>query len=72
MALIDLKAWNQMVGEQTHDFACNEPKKNGIKCPNGACKAELFDATPNMILTSMPPQKRIICKRCGWTGTRLA
>lgn len=72
MALISLKDWNKQVGESVHDPMCNEARHNGIKCPNGSCKGELLDLNPNMILTSMPPQKTIICKKCGWRGTRLA
>lgn len=38
------------------------PKKNGIECP--VCKSEMSDID-NLVLTSMPPQKRIKCEECG-------
>ena len=45
-------------------------KRNGIKCPQ--CEEELFDTHPNIILSSLPPQKSIHCATCGWQGYRLA
>lgn len=40
--------------------------KNGISCPN--CGEELFtDLT--MVLTSNPPQRRVFCKSCNYTGS---
>ena len=45
------------------------PVKNGIACPD--CGSELIDSNPSICLTSHPPQYRIHCSACGYTGTRL-
>jgi uncharacterized protein with PIN domain len=42
--------------------------RNGIECPE--CKEELVDCSSREVLTSYPPQKRVYCPKCGWTGTR--
>jgi hypothetical protein len=42
---------------------------NGIACPE--CGDELWDDNPNICLPSNPPQFRIHCRSCGYTGTRL-
>lgn len=43
------------------------PERNGQKCPD--CGSELWDTTPNVILTSMPAQKNTHCD-CGYKGYR--
>jgi uncharacterized protein with PIN domain len=68
--LISLEEHDAIIAEQMHDFSCNEPKRNGVACPR--CQAELYDQTPNMILASNPPKKKIRCAKCGWNGYRLA
>ena len=68
--LITLSDWNKQVGEQVHDWMCNEPQPNGIACEK--CGAELLDTTPNMICSSLPPKKNVNCEQCGWKGWRLA
>ena len=44
------------------------PVKNGIACPD--CGSEMIDSNPLICLTSHPPQYRIHCSACGYTGTR--
>jgi DNA-directed RNA polymerase subunit RPC12/RpoP len=44
--------------------------KNGIACPE--CGGELVDSEPNTTLTSNPPQKRIHCPACSYSGLRIA
>lgn len=68
--LISLEEHNASIAEQAHDWLCNEPKRNGIACDR--CGKELYDETPNMILNSSPPKKKIRCHSCGWNGYRLA
>ena len=43
------------------------PVPNGIECPQ--CKSELYDSNPNIVLTSLPPQKNVHCS-CGYSGFR--
>lgn len=47
----------------------NKPYKNGIACPS--CGEELYDSEPGMTLLSDPPQHKVRCEGCGYTGTRL-
>ena len=44
------------------------PKLNGIECPD--CKSELMDAD-DILLTSYPPKKRVICSNCNYRGYRI-
>jgi hypothetical protein len=39
----------------------------GFACDH--CKTELYDISGGVVLTSYPPQRRIGCPGCGWTGT---
>ena len=41
---------------------------NGIACP--LCGNELKDTNPHIELLSWPPQYRVHCSVCVWTGTR--
>lgn len=68
--LIPLSEHNATILRSTHDWMCNDPRPNGIACEK--CGAELLDTNPNMVLTSMPPKKSVHCKKCGWSGYRLA
>ncbi len=43
-----------------------ESRTNGIECP--LCGLELYDSAPGVILSSYPPQKRVNCKTCGYSG----
>ncbi|KKN77223.1 hypothetical protein LCGC14_0362010 [marine sediment metagenome] len=49
-------------------YWANNPQPNGIACPE--CGAELYDTSPDLMLTSDPPQFWIVCKKCDYTGTR--
>ncbi len=67
--LISLEEHNAFIMEQVRDPLLNEPRRCGVACPR--CEKELVDVTPGMILASNPPQKKVRCSACGWTGTRL-
>lgn len=56
-------SWDRIIAEE------NEPKPNGIACPN--CGEELYDRDSS-ILTSNPPKKKIICFNCDYVGHRIA
>ena len=43
-------------------------RHNGIACPT--CGKELYDSTPNFVMTSSPPQTAVGCV-CGFTGARI-
>lgn len=45
-----------------------EQPLNGIACP--LCGNELKDTNPHIELLSWPPQYRVHCSVCVWTGTR--
>jgi len=47
-----------------------QPKPNGIACPK--CNKELFDSCPDVLLTSLLPQKNVHCPSCGYVGYRIA
>lgn len=68
--LISLKDWDNMVRSGVADPMLNQPRPNGISCPK--CGHELVDITPNLILLTHPAQKAIRCRKCGWSGKRLA
>ena len=55
--------------EQHAALNSNEPRPNGIACPE--CGKELVDSSPNLILTSNPPQTSTACPECGYTGRRV-
>jgi uncharacterized protein with PIN domain len=42
---------------------------NGIECPE--CGVELRDVESEVVLTSMPPKRRVSCPGCGFGGMRL-
>lgn len=67
--LLTLDEHNAMVAEQYHDPLANLPTRCGIACPS--CGKELYDCTPNMIMPTSPPRKKVRC-HCGWNGSRLA
>lgn len=68
--LIPLDEFNATIRRSFHDWTANLPQENGIACPK--CSAELLDTTPNQMLASLPPQKAVHCRKCGWRGHRLA
>jgi hypothetical protein len=45
-----------------------DPKRNGIECDT--CSSELWDSSPNVVLTSYPAQKAVHCTGCGFKGYR--
>lgn len=51
-------------------FNSNEPRPNGIACPN--CAEELVDSNPMITLTSFPPKKNVNCTKCDYVGYRVA
>lgn len=63
----NLKDYNN---EASDHFARTDgkPVKNGISCHT--CGEELYDSRPNVVLTSMPPQKNVHCEKCGFVGYR--
>lgn len=60
--------WDEFVEMRTHDMKTNDwghYTEMIAACPK--CGAYLFrDNT--VILTSMPPQHKYICKKCEWVG----
>lgn len=65
-----LEDHNRQRTEQYRNLNSNEPRLNGIKCPD--CGAELYDSCPTLTLASSPPQKNTMCKNCEYTGYRVA
>lgn len=62
--LVSLKDWNDKCLKPT-----STPKDwNGIACP--LCGEELYDSSPEMIMTSSPAQTEIKCNKCLYTGRR--
>ena len=66
--LKDLNEANEEVFKVREMLNSNEPRLNGIACPN--CGAEMLDSNPMETLTSNPPQKRIHCSNCHYVGYR--
>ncbi len=54
----------------TYNNRYGQPIKNGIECPK--CGEELFDSSPAITYTSIPPKKAIKCDNCNYTGYRIA
>lgn len=61
---------NQRQHRRWHEANSNEPRPNGIACPD--CGHELNDTAPNIVMTSNPPQKNIGCPGCDYVGFRIA
>lgn len=55
---------------QTHMDNWNAPRRNGLACPK--CKEELWDSEPDITIETQPPQKKVMCKGCGYVGHRVA
>lgn len=70
MALLNLNEYNESKSKWHAKFNSTEPIPNGIACPK--CNAEMMDSDPQTILTSNPPQKRIHCSKCDYSGLRIA
>lgn len=43
---------------------------NGIQCPR--CSKELRDVNRNVVMTTNPPRKAVICIGCSWSGSVIA
>lgn len=64
-----LKILDQASAERYAAYqAWREPRPNGITCPT--CGAELVDSDPTLCLTSDPPQTKVYCNSCGYSGSR--
>jgi DNA-directed RNA polymerase subunit RPC12/RpoP len=70
--LKNFEAFNTEGREKYYTFMhkSNEPRPNGIECPN--CKHELVDSSPRYTMSSIPPQKYVHCPQCGYKGYRVA
>ena len=68
--LIPLDRHNSAVNRRHWGFQRDIPVPNGIACPQ--CGGELYDSAPTEIYTSDPPQKKVDCPACGYSGMRLA
>ncbi len=68
--LKNLAEHNSMSREFHWEMNNNDPRLNGIACSE--CKAELYDSSPMITLTSNPPQKNIHCSKCDYIGYRIA
>jgi hypothetical protein len=58
------------LGVYAHPYFGVKPFPNGIACPN--CGNELYDSNPAFMLTSYPPQYRVHCEHCHYSGYRVA
>ncbi len=61
-----MKTIEQHEGERRHV----QPERyapNGIQCPQ--CGKELRDVNRNVVLTTNPPRKAVVCIGCNWNGT---
>ena len=59
--------WGEFVDQRRNSFYIQDKLSiTDIKCP--VCKQYIF-VDNSMILASNPPQRRYICKKCGWKGT---
>ena len=70
--LITLEEHNESIRGSVPDPILDVPRPNGICCPSGKCRAELYDTHPHLLLLTNPPTKQIHCRKCGYKGTRLA
>jgi ribosomal protein S27E len=43
----------------------------GINIECDQCGHELYDSSPDQVLTSYPPKKKVHCKKCGFEGYRI-
>lgn len=58
--------WKEFVDQRRNSFYIQDKLSiTDIKCP--ICGEYIF--VDNIILASNPPQRRYICKKCGWKGT---
>lgn len=72
MSLKSLDDHNKEAADAYSRWHDNSPRFNGIACPD--CGNQLMDSSPNLVLTSIPPQTYVHCPygNCGYKGTRVA
>jgi hypothetical protein len=68
MALESLNDHNARVQRQWAWNTLVQSRPNGIACPE--CGEELMDTNPNEMLLTAPPQFRVHCPSCEYSGTR--
>lgn len=71
MTLRSIESWQEYRRKEHEllDFNRYRPRPNGIACPK--CSAEMVDTSPNISLTSNPPQKYVHCPACEFSTTVL-
>lgn len=68
MALESLRDHNARVQRQWAWSTIVQSRPNGIACPE--CGKELMDTDPDRMLLTAPPQFRVHCTACEYSGTR--
>lgn len=67
-----LKRWDSSTGDpassKPYYYDTGAALPNGIACPE--CGAELVDTEPDVTLLSAPPQKKVRCSQCAYSGLR--
>ncbi len=70
-SVITLREFNER--KQRAFDSKNLPLPCGISCPS--CRAELFDSSPQILLTyesGKPARKKVHCPKCGYRDSRIA
>jgi hypothetical protein len=67
--LVSLDEHNSEAWDTRTGWFSNEPKPNGIECPE--CGEELMDTNPNETLISYPAKKNVHCPKCEYRGYRI-
>jgi ribosomal protein S27E len=68
MTLKNLSEHNREKSLQWQWQSAVNSQLNGIACPE--CGQELLDTNPDQVLLTAPPQFRVHCSSCDYTGTR--
>lgn len=68
MALESLNDHNARVQREWAWSELGWSRPNGIACPE--CGEELLDTNPNEMLLAAPPQFKVHCPFCEYSGTR--
>ena len=68
MTLKNLSEHNREKSLQWQWQSAVNSQPNGIACPE--CGQELLDTNPDQVLLTAPPQFRVHCSSCDYTGTR--
>lgn len=58
--------WDEFIRQRDSFYIQDQLSITDIKCP--MCGQYIF-VDNSVILASNPPQRRYICKKCGWKGT---